>query len=88
MDDGIIFLPSHICKNTFLSILNSMDCAIKFTLEESQDITLKGIKTEKLNFLDMIVMLDENGTINTVRLEAYFKRSNFSRERHVYLLSA
>ena len=43
MDDGIIFLPSHICKNIFLTILNSMDCAIKFTLEESQETTSNGI---------------------------------------------
>ena len=50
-----------------------MDCAIKFTLEESQETTSNGIKTEKLNFLDMIIMIDENGNIST---DIYYKPTN------------
>ena len=73
MDDGIVFLPEHICKNRFLSILNDMDPAIIFTLEESQSTTLKGKTVERLNFLDISIMIDEDGFTHT---DVYYKPTN------------
>ena len=73
MDDGIVFLPEHIDKDQFLSILNDMDPAIIFTLEESESITFKGRKVEKLNFLDISIIIDEEGFIYT---DVYYKPTN------------
>ena len=73
MDDGIVFLPDDICKNSFLAILNEMDPAIIFTLEESESIMLKGKKAERLNFLDISIMIDEDGFIHT---DIYYKPTN------------
>ena len=73
MDDGIVFLPEEIPKDVFLSLLNAMDPAIEFTLEESESILMKGKKAERLNFLDISVMLDEEGTTHT---DIYYKPTN------------
>ena len=73
MDDGIVFLPAHMCKTVFLSILNAMDPAIVFTLEESESILLKGKSAEKLNFLDICIMIDQDGNIQT---DIYYKPTN------------
>ena len=73
MDDGIVFLPAHICKKRFLSILNAMDPAIEFTLEESESATVHGKRVERLNFLDIMIMIDEDGFIHT---DIYYKATN------------
>ena len=73
MDDGIVFLPAHICKNKFLSILNAMDPAIEFTLEESETATVLGKKVERLNFLDISTMIDDEGLTST---DIYYKSTN------------
>ena len=73
MDDGIVFLPAHICKKRFLAILNAMDPAIEFTLENSESVTINGKKFERLNFLDIMIMIDEDGFIHT---DIYYKATN------------
>ena len=73
MDDGIVFLPAHICKRRFLAILNRMHPDIVFTLEESESILWKGRKAEKLNFLDICIMIDEEGYIHT---DIFYKSTN------------
>lgn len=73
MDDGIVFLPEHICKDSFLSILNEMDNSIVFTLEESETVLFKNREVEKLNFLDLSVMVDKDGTTYT---DVYYKPTN------------
>ena len=73
MDDGIVFLPAHICKKNFLSILNGMDPSIVFTLEESESILLKGKRAEKLNFLDICIMIDQDDCIHT---DIFYKPTN------------
>ena len=73
MDDGIVFLPQHLCKNDFLSLLNSMDNAIKSTLEDSETISLNNRDIERINFLDINIILDENGVIST---DIYYKPTN------------
>ena len=47
MDDGIVFLPEQISKDIFLSLLNAMDPAIEFTLEESESVIMKGKRAER-----------------------------------------
>ena len=73
MDDGIVLLPAHICKSEFLSVLNSMHPDIEFTLEESESVTVRGKKVERLNFLDICIMIDEDGNIHT---DIYYKTTN------------
>ena len=73
MDDGIIFLPCHICKNVFLSHLNEMNKDIVFTLEDSEKVMLKNKQIERINFLDISIIIDENGVINT---DIYYKTTN------------
>ena len=70
MDDGIVFLPRHLCKNDFLSLLNSMNNAIKSTLEDSETISLNNRDIERINSLDINIILDENGVIST---DIYYK---------------
>ena len=73
MDDGIVFLPAHIRKDTFLSILNEMHPAIEFTLEESESVIIRGKRYERLNFLDISILIDEDGFIHT---DIYYKPTN------------
>ena len=73
MDDGIVFLPENIRKSSFLSILNGMDPAIEFTLEESISTMVRGRKAERLNFLDISIMIDEEGLTHT---DIYYKPTN------------
>ena len=73
MDDGIIFLPDHICKDEFLKIMNALDENIIFTLEVSEKVTLNNKELEKLNFLDMTIMVDQNGIISR---DIYYKSTN------------
>ena len=50
-----------------------MDKAIVFTLEESEKILFKNSHVERLNFLDISIILDEHGTVNT---DIYYKPTN------------
>ena len=73
MDDGIVFLPWHICKDKFLALLNGMDPSIVFTLEHSSRIWFKNKLVERLNFLDLSIMVEADGTTHT---DVYYKPTN------------
>ena len=73
MDDGIVFLPWHICKDKFLALLNEMDQSIVFTLEHSEKTLFKNKEVERLNFLDLSIMVEEDGTTHT---DVYYKPTN------------
>ena len=73
MDDGIVFLPIEVSKTEFLELLNAMHPSITFTLEDSETIRMNNKEVQKLNFLDILVMLLENGTIE---LDIYYKITN------------
>ena len=73
MDDGIVFLPWHICKDKFLALLNEMHPSIVFTLEHSSKVRFMGKIVERLNFLDLSIMVEENGTTHT---DVYYKPTN------------
>ena len=73
MDDGIVFLPWHICKDKFLALLNEMHPSIIFTLEHSSKTKFMGKMVERLNFLDLSIMVEENGTTHT---DVYYKPTN------------
>ncbi len=73
MDDGIVFLPEEILKCDFLDLLNSMHPSIVFTLEDSTTTRIRGKNVQKLNFLDILVMLREDGKIER---DIYYKITN------------
>ena len=73
MDDGIVFLPWHICKDKFLALLNEMHPSIVFTLEHSSKTKFMGKMVERLNFLDLSIMVEENGATHT---DVYYKPTN------------
>lgn len=69
MDDGIVFLPLEISKNTFLQLLNEMHRDIVFTLEDSEMVS----GSQKLNFLDLSILLHEDGKIDR---DIFYKITN------------
>ena len=73
MDDGQIFLPVTIPKEVFLNYLNNMHPNIQFTLEESKVIIRNNKEIQTLNFLDITIMLDEEGNVET---DIYYKPTN------------
>ena len=78
MDDGFTLLPSSIDPRTFLHCLNSLHPSIRFTLEPASFILINGVQAQKLNFLDICIMLLENGMIQT---DIHYKPTN----SHKYL---
>ena len=78
MDDGFLALLKSIKFNTFLQCLNSMHPKIKFTEEKAEFLTINGLKTQRLNFLDVTILLNENNLLET---DVYYKPTN----RHDYL---
>jgi hypothetical protein len=73
MDDGIVFLPSDIQKTIFLQLLNDMHRNIVYTLEDSETITLDGETIQRINFLDICIILRQNGIIER---DIYYKITN------------
>ena len=73
MDDGIVFLPWTACKDTFLALLNEMDPSIKFTLENTEQVQYHSRTMERLNFLDLSIILDDQGAIHT---DVHYKPTN------------
>ena len=79
MDDGITPLPREVPPEVFLSILNSLDPSIQFTLEEANSFTsTNGITYQGLSFLDIYVMLLCTGQVET---DVFYKSTN----NHDYL---
>lgn len=81
MDDGFIPWPENAADVTiFEEILNTLDDNIVFTMEAAtQHTTIQNIPIQKLNFLDITVILDQEGNVKT---DIYYKDTN----THDYLL--
>ena len=73
MDDGFLALLNSINFDTFLNCLNSMHPLIQFTQEKAIFTTWNKLKAQKLNFLDVCVILTERNTIET---DVYYKTTN------------
>ena len=73
MDDGFIPWPNELDINIFLNILNNMDPTLKFTLERSTSFSTDNISYQKLNFLDLSILLDNDGNIER---DIYYKDTN------------
>ena len=73
MDDGIVLLPWEVCENDFLGCLNALDEHITFTLENSTSLVYYGRNVECLHFLDILIILHEEGAIET---DIFYKSTN------------
>ena len=73
MDDGFVPWPDEADINIFIDILNDMDPTIKFTLEVASHVLIDGENVQKLNFLDITVLLHENGKVET---DIFYKDTN------------
>ena len=61
MDDGSTMLPPSINCEMFLKSLNNLHPNIEYTLEPAVETTLNRKTVYILNFLDISIILDENG---------------------------
>ena len=77
MDDGFVFLPTVIDKESFLRCLNLLHTDIKFTLEVAEIDKIQG--TQTLNFLDIKVIKKSDNSIET---EIYYKSTNLNQYLH------
>ena len=73
MDDGFIPLLKSINTDIFLSCLNAMNTAIQYTKEEAEIVQLNNVNTQRLNFLDVTLLLNERNEIHT---DVYYKTTN------------
>ena len=73
MDDGIVFLPTNMEKEDFLKYLNAMNPSIIFTLEITEQILWNNGRVEKVDFLNLTIIMHENGYIET---DIYYKITN------------
>ena len=69
IDDGFILLKSTIDIYVLTNILNNLHPMIKFTVEPGKQTT----DQQEINFLDIMVILNRNGTIET---DIYYKETN------------
>ena len=76
MDDGFTLLPSSVDPNVFLECLNSLHPSIRFTLETATHSYMNGLHAQKLDFLDITIILWENGTLHT---DIHYKSTNSHR---------
>ena len=66
IDDGFIIWKQHLDMQVFMNIINNLHPNIKFTFEVAKnELCSDGTKTKKLNFLDVTVILHENGNLET-----------------------
>ena len=74
MDDCFIIWPSHLSFHNFIKCLNNMHPSIQYTFEKAK-IVNNDIHsfTKVLNFLDVKIILHENGNIDT---DIYYKDTN------------
>ena len=78
MDDGSTLLPKTIKHDKFLSCLNNLNPDIVFTIEPATNTIIDCKPVQKLNFLDITIILYENGKIET---DIHYKPTN----SHKYL---
>ena len=73
MDDGFLALLNTINISTFMKCLNMMHPKIQFTDERAKFVTQNGLKSQRLNFLDVTVILNQKNQIET---DVYYKATN------------
>ena len=73
MDDGFSPIRSDIDIDLFLHCLNSQHPNIKYTEEIATFVKNKDEKYQKLNFLDITVILHDNNNIET---DIFYKSTN------------
>ena len=73
IDDCFQPWPRSANIDTFLNLLNDLHPDITFTMEKGVEQTILSITIQKLNFLDIIVILKEDGTIET---DIFYKDTN------------
>ena len=79
MDDGFISWPHEADINTFKTLQNNLDDKIEFTLGSSTKcISNTGTNIQKLNYLDITVIMDHTGKAQT---DIFYKETN----NHDYL---
>ena len=78
VDDGSTLLPKTIERDKFLSCLNNLHPHIVFTVEPATNAIVDGKPVQKLDFLDITIILYENGKIET---DIHYKPTN----SHKYL---
>ena len=73
VDDGISAVPDEVPPEPFLSILNSMDSSIQFTISMLTPTTVKGKNYKTTNFLSLKLLKSNNGEIQT---DVHYKDTN------------
>ena len=73
IDDGFILWLLEMDLDLFKEIMNSLHPSIKFTFELGKKITMQDRLIKILNFLDILIMLYSDGTIET---DIYYKETN------------
>ena len=74
MDDGFLPWPNILNINSFSEIINGLDDNLEFTIEQATPYLDEDGKTyQKLNFLDIMVILYTDGKIET---DVYYKETN------------
>ena len=76
MDDGFTLLPNTVDPQIFLECLNSLHPSIRFTLEPATHFYVDGVRAQKLHFLDLTIILLEDGTLQT---DIHYKPTNSHR---------
>ena len=78
MDDGCTILANDVDDKVLLSCLNNLHPDIKFTMKSAKTTCLNGNHVQTLNFLDIEIILYQNGKVET---NIYYKPTN----SHKYL---
>ena len=71
MDDCFVPWPKFISISTFIKLLNDLDDNITYTVEPSKYYHSENY--QKLNFLDIMITLNDNGKIDT---DIFYKITN------------
>ena len=73
IDDGFIIWPTRLDRSIFGQAMNSLHPNIKFTIENSTTEKVGDKIVQKLNFLDVTVILHESGQVET---DIFYKETN------------
>ena len=73
IDDCFQPWPRSANIDTFLNLLNDLHPDITFTMEKGVKQTILSVTIQKLNFLDIIIILKEDGSIET---DIFYKDTN------------
>ena len=66
MDDGISPLAIEVDINLFIWLLNHLYPRIVFPMEDNSKSAYNGVLVQKLNFLDITIILHPSGKVETV----------------------